>query len=389
MLFITMLATPLIGCSSKSNQKQTHSTSFNCRERLDSIKAIHTDDGYVLFEKFDQNDSYIIYATKSGLYKETIFGETMTLINDAEPRNYEVVVLHQVYPSWLSNDYNEGIGLPVLEWTVEDYDGYDDIQKTISGKMLYEIAAGQPGKKNNIICNEDGILVDGNLFLYATPNIKYVNSGIKPNDADSFKFKGTQKIFLRNFPDFPSDISASLYQLSFPSKFENVEWIYEISESGSVHITDEFIFDGRTYNRLNINKFYDNLRNSIANYQKEEIAKIMDSSIKLDDFTTAYQNNPIKSEQNYPVGSRCRLIVDLDAISKSDNPYYKYVLKSSLPATAYSYIYTNDDSFASKDYPIGCCMEATFSHFDGGQLFEFVDAEAKAYGPPSYQSDYD
>lgn len=391
LIFLLLAFSIPLGCSSKSNQKQSASKKINFQERLDSIKSMRATEGYVLFEDFAEKDSYIIYATREGIYKESVWGETTTLLDDSKNTDFEIKTISLT--KWFSSHHKDVLSHPDLNWEDCNLVDQGDIILHMSGEMICNILDNPEDDYyacNKPICNEAGILVGGSLFLFDTPNIMYVLSDIKPDTSQYYKFKGLCRLAIADIPDLPNEIYSMVNNDAVHFKYKYIYWPFQISSSGGINISsDEFIFQDKTYMTFGKKVFCEKLEKDIRNDLQEKTEKLIDASLKLDDFTTAYQNNPIKAEQRCPVGSRWRLLVDLDAIRQSDNPYYKYVLRASLLGQAYTYIYTNDESFASKDYPIGCCMEAKFSHFDGGQHFEFVDAEAKAYGPTSYQYDYD
>lgn len=387
LTLLALISSMLIGCGSKSNQKQAPRKKINYRERLDSIKTLHTNEGYVLFEKFDEKDSYIIYATNSGIYKETVWGETTTLFNDAD---FDKCIIKTVdVKDWSSNSQSSMVPTPNLYWEEHEIE-YGDCDGDLgyaylSGQIICRIKSEDSGK---VLCNEDGIWIDDCLYLYDSPNVFYSWSGIKPNDSEYYKFKGSALIKIKDIPDLPYDIYSLMDDYSLPYECTTIEWPFKIAPSGNINQNnEEFYYKGKTCSFFSKERFCKEINNAVENVRRKEMDQIMDSSIKLFEFTRAFKNNPIKGQQLYPEGTKMIIFADLDKIKESDNPYYKYIVYTD-DYSSYVYFYTNHYRFAEVDYPIGCYLEATFAGYDGYNRFNFIDTTPLAFGPTSYQNDY-
>lgn len=119
----------------------------------------------------------------------------------------------------------------------------------------------------------------------------------------------------------------------------------------------------------------------------QQTEHIVNNSIDFDDMRNDYKN-PIKAKQKYVEGSKMLLTLKAREIRYAENDNYKYVVLGDNMSFIHIYIYTNDEGFASLDYPSVIWIDATFGYrnvdYYGDETYVFRDAKLYLWKEPSF-----
>ena len=150
----------------------------------------------------------------------------------------------------------------------------------------------------------------------------------------------------------------------------------------------DYGFPSKWFGTSNMDKFISCLkRDADRKTDQANWNRILSQTIDFDDMCHEFNTNPVNAARLYPVGKRMYLAARVNKIDYSQLKEYKYILFSTRDDDN-CYIHTNDERFASINYPTTVLVEAEFdSRFrhEGqdlvqaflGELFDMFDYQIK------------
>lgn len=150
----------------------------------------------------------------------------------------------------------------------------------------------------------------------------------------------------------------------------------------------DYGFPSKWFGTSNMDKFISCLkRDADKKTNQANLNRILSQTIDFDDMCHEFNTNPVNAARLYPVGKRVYLAAKVNKIDYSQRKEYKYILFSTRDDDN-CYIHTNDERFASVNYPTTVLVEVEFEdrfRHEGqdlmqaffGELFDMFDYQIK------------
>lgn len=150
----------------------------------------------------------------------------------------------------------------------------------------------------------------------------------------------------------------------------------------------DYGFPSKWFGTSNMDKFINCLkRDADRKTNQANLNRILSQTIDFDNMCNEFNTNPVNAARLYPVGKRMYLAAKVNKIDYSQRKEYKYILFSTRDDDN-CYIHTNDERFASINYPTTVLVEVEFEdrfRHEGqdlmqaffGELFDMFDYQIK------------
>lgn len=150
----------------------------------------------------------------------------------------------------------------------------------------------------------------------------------------------------------------------------------------------DYGFPSKWFGTSNMDKFISCLKwDADKKTNQANLNRVLSQTIDFDDMCHEFNTNPVNAARLYPVGKRMYLAARVNKIDYSQRKEYKYILFSTRDDDN-CYIHTNDERFASINYPTTVLVEVEFEdrfRHEGqdlmqaffGELFDMFDYQIK------------
>lgn len=106
------------------------------------------------------------------------------------------------------------------------------------------------------------------------------------------------------------------------------------------------------------------IEEDIENEKQEKFQLVKEQSVSFSELVEAYYGNTAYGSQKYPTGRNYILKVEFEQILSSNFPRYKYRFKDHISILERGYFYSNNDSFASLQFPFTGYVSCYFNSYN-------------------------
>lgn len=171
-------------------------------------------------------------------------------------------------------------------------------------------------------------------------------------------------------------------------KIKNDEYPIDLLKQKFYNQDFEYGFPVAWFGTYNIRDFIGCLEQDVDRKTNEaNLNRILSQTVGFTEMCHEFNTNPVNANRLYPFGKRMYLTVRVDKIDYSQLDDYKYIVFSQRDDDN-CYIHTNDENFASINYPASILIEVEFDtrfRHEGedliqavfGELFDMFDYQIK------------